>query len=168
MISKIQGEPVKLLWTRAQDIQHDMYRPGGFHYFKAGLDADGKLIAFRDHLVTFGAGGQINESAGFDGVEFPARFVEHCEYAMSTMPLGQPTGVLRAPTSNALAFVLQGFLDEVAHAAGQDPLQFQLDLLGGPRKLDNPPGSSVPEPPSIKCRARRSMASARRWARKSP
>jgi Molybdopterin-binding domain of aldehyde dehydrogenase len=71
MISKMQGEPVKLLWTRAQDIQHDMYRPGGFHYFKAGLDADDKLVAFRDHLITFGEGDRINESAGMDGPEFP-------------------------------------------------------------------------------------------------
>ena len=161
MISKMQGEPVKLLWTRAQDIQHDMYRPGGFHYFKAGLDADGKLVAFRDHLITFGEGDQINESAGMDGPEFPARFVEHCEYAMSTMPLGQPTGVIRAPTSNALAFVLQGFLDEVAHAAGRDPLQFQLDLLGEPRKLENPPGSGAAEPPFDTARMRGVLAAVR-------
>lgn len=147
MIAKMHGEPVKLLWTRAQDMQHDLYRPGGFHYFKAALDQDGKLTAWRDHLVTFGVGKDVAESAGISGLEFPARFVDHCEIAMSTMPLGQPTGSLRAPTSNALAFVLQGFLDEIAHAAGRDPLQFQLDLLGQPRILANPPDASSNDQP---------------------
>jgi len=170
MISKMHGAPVKLLWTRAQDIQHDMYRPAGFHYLKAGLDAEGKLIAFRDHLVSFGEGDQVNESAGIDGVEFPFRFVNHAECVLSTMPLGHPTGVLRAPMSNALAFVLQGFLDEVAHAAGRDPLQFQLDLLGGPRQLDNPPTSSAPEPPFDTVRMRGVLEAVREqsgWGQKT-
>ncbi len=169
-ISKLQGEPIKLVWTRAQDIQHDMYRPAGFHYLKAGLDAEGKLIAFRDHLVTFGEGDEVNESAGIEGVEFPFRFVDHAECVLSTMPLGHPTGVLRAPMSNALAFVMQGFLDEVAHAAGQDPLQFQLDLLGGPRKLENPPTSNAPEPPFDTVRMRGVLEAVREqsgWGRKA-
>src|SRR5512146_1416121 len=54
IISKMHGEPVKLRWTRLQDIQHDSYRPGGFHFFKAGLDKDNKLVAFNDHMITFG------------------------------------------------------------------------------------------------------------------
>jgi isoquinoline 1-oxidoreductase beta subunit len=129
-LSKVAGAPVKLVWDRADDMQHDFYRPAGWHFLKGGLDANGKLIAWQQHFVSFGRNGSFARSAGLDADTYPAGRVANLSYGASLIPLGVPTGALRAPGDNGLAFVFQSFIDEMAHAAGKDPLQFQIDLLG--------------------------------------
>ncbi len=136
-ISKRAGAPVKLIWSREDDIQHDFYRPAGFHFFKGGLDRAGALVAFSDHFVTLGRNGKPADSAAMDADEFPAGLVPNLEYGQSMMECGVPTGPLRAPRSNALGFAFQSFVDELAHRAGKDPVAFRLSLLGEPRVLVN-------------------------------
>ncbi len=140
-ISQKAGMPVKLTWTRAQDMQHDHYRQGGHHFLKAGLDASGKLIAWQNHFVTYGrmspgrgGGATLNPGSGggLDGDQVPATFVPNYRAMQSLMECAIPVGPWRAPGNNSSGYVVQSFIDELAVAAGADPLRFQLDLFNAP------------------------------------
>ncbi|MGO8759937.1 MAG: molybdopterin cofactor-binding domain-containing protein [Terracidiphilus sp.] len=128
-IAKRVDAPVKLLWSREDDIAHDPFRPGGTVGLKGGLDAQGKLIAWRHHLVTFGDEKHSTSGGGIGQDTYPAGFPPAYALYTSVQPLMLRTGALRAPGDNAYCWVAQSFLDELAHAAGRDPLEFQLELL---------------------------------------
>lgn len=140
-IAERAGVPIKLTWTREDDMLHDFYRVGGFHSFKGAVDQAGKLSAWEDHFITFSddsgkpvSGGNISEE------EFPLLLVNNSRLTQTMMPLKVPTGPWRAPRSNSIAFAVQSFIDEMAKAAGRDHLEFLLDIMGEPRWLK--PGES--------------------------
>jgi isoquinoline 1-oxidoreductase beta subunit len=137
VISKQAGVPVKLQWTREDDMQHDFYRVGGFHAFKGGLSKEGRLVAWQDHFITFTADGK-SPSSGADMriPEFPIPLLPNLRIGQTLLPLKVPTGPWRAPRSNAIAFAVQSFVHECAVAARRDHLEFLLEVLGEPRWLE--------------------------------
>ena len=137
VIAKQAGVPVKLTWTREDDMQHDFYRVGGFHSFKGGIDKAGKLIAWGDHFITFTSDGQKPTSGGdLSPEEFPAQLVPNVRLTQTKLPLKIPTGPWRAPRSCSIAFAVQSFISECAVAANRDHLEFLLEIMGEPRWLE--------------------------------
>ncbi len=138
VIARTAKAPVKLTWSREDDIAHDWLRPGGWHSYTAGLDAAGKVIAWDNHFISYGKDGKFARAADIGESDFPARLIDNFRVGASILPLESNTGYLRAPANNAFGFVTQGFIDELATAAGQDQLAFRQALLGEPRWLGDP------------------------------
>ena len=146
----IPGRPVKLLFNRTDDLRHDVFRPGGWHELTAGLDDKSALVALRDHFVSFSRKGEPVTGGTMGANEFPALFLDHVDYGVSWIETHVPTGNLRAPVSNAIAFVFQGFLDEVALAAGTDLPALLRGLLEKEAAVPAapPPGRGAPFDPA--------------------
>jgi isoquinoline 1-oxidoreductase beta subunit len=134
-IAQKAGAPIKLTWTREDDIAHDHFRPGGFHFFKGGVDAQGKLAVWTCKHIAFGR--------GLTADDLPGRFLPQYLLQTGTIPNRVPMGAWRAPGDNTFAWVMGSFLDELAHAAGRDPIDFSLEMLGT-RKLVPSSGRGAP------------------------
>jgi len=142
MISKKITAPVKLQWTREDDVKNDFYRPSGMHEMTAGIDVNGDISAWTQRLASaskyyrrenvsaeemFGAELYVDD--------FPAQIIDNFRLEWLDVQSGVPRGSWRAPAHTANAFVIQSFLDEIAHATGQDPLELRLKLYGPSRDL---------------------------------
>jgi len=142
MISKQTGWPIKLQWTREDDIRNDFYRPAGLHEIRAGLDEKGRVTAWTQRLASaskyYRRPNMPDENlweAELYPDDFPRHIVDNFRLEYFHNPIGLPRGSWRAPAHTANAFVIQSFLDELAHETGQDPLQLRIDLFGDEREL---------------------------------
>ena len=133
VISQKMKAPIKLVYSREDDMTMGIYRPAYHAFYRAGLDADNNLIAFQVR-----AGG-IPESP-LAANRFPAGAVDHYLAEEWALDSNITVGAFRAPRSNFIAGAEQSFLDEVAEAAGKDPIVFRLELLK--RAQENPVGEN--------------------------
>ena len=129
-IAQKVNAPVKLTWAREDDLRHDQYRPGGIHFLKGGVDAKGKVVAWKNHFFTFGEGGSPGSGGALSGDEFPGRWIANYQAEQTMFETGWPMGPWRAPGSCVFAWVIHSFIDELTHAGGRDPLELRLELLG--------------------------------------
>ena len=129
-IAQKVNAPVKLTWSREDDMRHDQYRPGGLHFLKGGIDAKGKVVAWKNHFFTFGEGGNPGSGGGLGADEFPGRWIANYQAEQTMFDTGWPMGPWRAPGSCVFSWVFHSFIDELAHAGGRDPLELRLEILG--------------------------------------
>lgn len=137
----MKNRPVKMLWTRENDIQHDMYRPAALSRFKAGLDASGNLIAWHHRLASPSISGAFTErllpwadmdmpdNTTVDGAANLPYRIDNFRVEHVPTPLPVPVGFWRSVGHSGNAFLTQGFMDEMALAADMDPFQFRHKLL---------------------------------------
>ena len=136
-LSMQMKRPVKVVWTREDDFKNDFYRPGSRSHVQAGLDSSGKLIAWVHKIATPSIMSRVVpqfikngvDSWSVEGVnnmdyELPNRFVE---YVMVDLPI--PVGFWRAVGNTFNPFAVETFMDELAAAAGRDPVDFRLNIL---------------------------------------
>ncbi|RCR69028.1 molybdopterin cofactor-binding domain-containing protein [Larkinella punicea] len=122
-VSKAVNAPVKVMWTREDDMTGGIYRPAVRYRFEAALDAQNNLIGYKLRGASINAGNATRED------NFPSGAVENLLIDSIDHKSPITTGPWRAPITNFLAFAEQAFLDEVAQAADKDPVQFRLELL---------------------------------------
>ncbi len=167
---RLDGKPVKVMWDREQDFQHDYYRSGGWHHLRGQVDEAGKISAWANHFVTYGLNNDDRPGNGADvnAGELPAGFLPNFLLERTILPSNVPLGYWRAPGSCAIAWAFQSFIDELAHAAKRDPLQFRLDLLGDDREVGPPGGRGRPYNTMRMKRALKLAAEKADWGRKMP
>ena len=138
-ISKVIKKPVKVIWTREDDIRGGYYRPRAFHTLSAGLDGDGKPVAWQQRIVcqSFIAGTPFESAIFKNGVDdtavegasdFPYE-IPNLLVDWQQAPAGVPTLWWRSVGHSHTGFAVESFIDELAHAAGQDPFEYRRGLL---------------------------------------
>ena len=174
-IARRVSSPVQLVWTREDDMTHDFYRPAGMRRMRGALDANGNVVAWSDHLVDtaidafWSAPGQykINGAELPPPLPYPVPLVRN---GFSLVTSAVPRAWWRSVENSFHGFAVESFIDELAHAAGQDPYLFRKRLLQLPPVPQANAGNDEGPPPipdgcspSLTWRRKR-LAGTSRWA----
>lgn len=174
-VSKLSQLPIKLIYTREDDLSHDFYRPMGHHQLIAGADKNGKIVAWTHRLAgtpkyyrrdnvkpeeLFGADMYIDD--------FPATLIPNLRLEYFSAKSGAPQGSWRAPAHTANSFVVQSFINEIASELNQDLLSLRLALLGEPRDLQYGQHGGPVFNTGRMINVLKKVAKLARWGRKTP
>ena len=141
-VAKISGKPVMVLWTREDDMQHDFYRPASYHRLEGALDGEGKLAAWKHFQTSTSIAAKWSQKGADDpglgefgtGATLPYLTPNiRIEYTLAHS--SAPRAWWRSVEHSSSGFVVESFVDELARAAGQDPLEFRLKLIGEARRI---------------------------------
>jgi isoquinoline 1-oxidoreductase beta subunit len=141
-VAKVSGKPVMVFWTREDDMQHGFYRPASYHHFSGALDAKGNLAAWK-HFQTSTSieamwnpkGKETPEKSEFATAAFIPYQTPNYRLEYTLADSSVPRAWWRSVEHSSSGFVVESFVDELAAAAGADPLEFRLRLIGGDRKI---------------------------------
>jgi isoquinoline 1-oxidoreductase beta subunit len=133
------GKPVQVIWTREEDMRHDFYRPMAAIRFRAGLDANGVPVAYFNRSVTHSILSWVRPDDVKTGIDRTSvEGLANTPYAFSQQRIEHliqnthvPVGFWRSVGASQNAFAIESFMDELAHAAGKDPVEFRRTLLKG-------------------------------------
>jgi isoquinoline 1-oxidoreductase beta subunit len=137
------GGPVQVVWTREEDMQHDFYRPAAYNRFDAGLDANGRVTALKLRIAGLSIlrtargrspEGGLDRTSVEGAANMPYRIPNvYVDYCLSEIPV--PVGWWRSVGPSQNTFIVESFVDELAHAAGRDPFQLRRELLSHEPRL---------------------------------
>jgi isoquinoline 1-oxidoreductase subunit beta len=151
MIAKRAGVPIKLVWSREDDIGHDFFRPFGIHQMAAALDGEGSVTGWSHRCAATprnyrdsGLKDQPISIGCLEAYDFPAQLVDHVEKVFFPVASGMPRGWWRGPIHTFHGFAVQSFMDEIAHATGRDAVELRLALL---KKRDRVPPADPDDAP---------------------
>ncbi|MEO7433456.1 MAG: molybdopterin cofactor-binding domain-containing protein [Dokdonella sp.] len=142
VIAKAAGKPVKLMWTRDDDLAHDFYRPFGIHAMTATLDRKKAITGWSHRCAATprgyreaGARKRAPNAATLEADDFPAGLVANLDKTFFALQSRMPRGAWRAPLHTFHAFAVQSFIDEIAVVTKQDAVKLRLQLLGEAREI---------------------------------
>jgi isoquinoline 1-oxidoreductase subunit beta len=152
VLAKKVGRPVKVVWSREDDIKFDYYLPAAAVYLKAALDSRGKPTAWLERSAYPPINSTFETGASYGGWELKGSWIEvpfdvpNLRVELGPAQAHVRLGWLRSVGSNFHTFAQQSFVDELAHKAGRDPVEYLLELLGPPRVLNLNLPDFPPEP----------------------
>ncbi|MEZ5462548.1 molybdopterin cofactor-binding domain-containing protein [Dokdonella sp.] len=142
LIAQQAGKPVKLMWTREDDLTHDFYRPFGVHAMSATLDRKNRVAGWSHRCAatsrTWRAEGMQDDpvwTGTLEADDFPAGLIDDLEKIYYPIESGMPRGWWRAPLHTFHAFAVQSFIDEIAFEVRRDAVTMRLEMLGEPREI---------------------------------